>query len=260
MWMHSASRVLRNLLDHLFILATLIIILLPIMILVLRAINIFWLVQLPKPILHAVEMGLGARYIGVAIAGILASSFWVIMILLMALFCGCAGFGLRPHRWRLLRNILSILFFGASGVVSWVVYVAMTPWHPESRISPEALSAPTVLKGCRQIMALKYLIIIQLCFIVICLLILIGEGYGIFEPKSDQPQPIIHHTIPPSDCERDGADEYQQAQREQALQSDLRVGANDSVLPQPDQAAKREEEPAAQLESISMVTMDGAER
>ncbi|KAF8903738.1 hypothetical protein CPB84DRAFT_1823839 [Gymnopilus junonius] len=85
MWKFYIYQTLFAFLSVLYPLLTFINLFLPMVILILGAINVSWFVNLPSSVRHAVEIGLGKRYVGVAIAGLLGSVLWIITFLLM--FC-----------------------------------------------------------------------------------------------------------------------------------------------------------------------------
>jgi len=167
------------------------------------SINISWLVRLPSSVRHAVEEGLGSRYIGVVVIAFFGSIFWLNMIFVLVFVCPCLNSrhnSRQSSSWTGLSAVFYWIFFSTVlCAVLWVVYLAATPWHPESKISPETLSASTVLSGFRQILALKCMIIIELYFIAIFLMIFTAQLSGVFnKPPVDQPQPSLH-VIPSSD-------------------------------------------------------------
>lgn len=73
--------------------------LLPIPILAVASINISWLVRLPSSVRHAVEEGLGSRYLGVVVIAFFGSIFWLNMIFVLVWWVSLIEFPIDYISW-----------------------------------------------------------------------------------------------------------------------------------------------------------------
>ncbi|KAF8910422.1 hypothetical protein CPB84DRAFT_1821300 [Gymnopilus junonius] len=141
--------------------------LLPLPMLILEAIIVSWITKLPSSVRDGINSGLGSGYIGVVISSMIGTALWIVMIFYLVLG------GPRADKVKRACYITPLL------MIPWAVYAGRTPWHPESKLLPEVRSAPGVLTGCRELLALKCLIVINLSSIALLVLVFISN-YWIF--------------------------------------------------------------------------------
>ncbi|KAF8891106.1 hypothetical protein CPB84DRAFT_1784426 [Gymnopilus junonius] len=218
---------------------------------ILSAIILSWIVHLPVTIRQEVEKGLGggARFVVILVLGMLGSFMWIMMI-----FCAtCTN-----DNDIMVKVTFSL---GLGSIILWIVYAACTPWHPESKLSPEVLSAHTVRTGCRQILALKCLIVIVLSIMAIFILTCIGEKYGMFGTPNNTRNTRRNRktTTPNINASEDGAAERLAQTGVKAINNlDLEAGTG-SGNAVTSQLESEKTQCESKTEVINIAALDGAD-
>ncbi|KAF8891105.1 hypothetical protein CPB84DRAFT_1784425 [Gymnopilus junonius] len=239
----------------------------------LSALLFSWLTHLPHTVRQEVEkdLGGGAGLLVVLFVGMLGSFLWLVMILCIGFRVNCLlrppvtnVILLFPFRYILLSSrynqVLTAKVVGVLGflsVIMWVAYLVATPWHPESKLSPEILAVQTVRKGCREILALKCLILVNLSLLALFILTCIGENRRLSGPgNASSARGQRTAVIAPNNIMalEDGAAGQPAHSREVAGKGNL-GGAVDRNVSHPE-SEETQEKPTT--EAINMAAMDGA--
>ncbi|PPR05150.1 hypothetical protein CVT26_012236 [Gymnopilus dilepis] len=177
---------------------------------ILGAIVLSWISNLPVDLRHEFSQALGKGHVGVVAVGMLGGFAWFCLFMCVTVPSATFGFG--------------AIMLALSAFVLWIVFAALTPWHPESKLSSDVLSMHLVRTRCYNIFVMKCLVVLLLCLSLLLVLTLNCISY--------KAQPTTH--IPPKISARisqDGSAEPQARSGSQEANSEGKDVSAPTVQP-----------------------------
>ncbi|PPR05149.1 hypothetical protein CVT26_012235 [Gymnopilus dilepis] len=191
---------------------------------------------------HALGQTLWRRYVAAVAAGMMGGWVWGFII-----FCCIC---LDPQRPNIMR---AICFSIVLTTALWVIFLALSPWHPERNLPSDVRSLTTVRKLFRDVLALK-------CLVIITLTLFLALALTLTYVLKTSPAPTAGniHATPSDVLSRITQDGLAEGQAQSSIKKDLETGLRGATDTHQEPISTLQTEDKSETEAGRMATMDGA--